>query len=136
MKRKCREYGLDNFKKEFPELSNSTVRVFYDIEDEKQCRMLVHDIISPFNDKFKRILYIILKNEYHDNLYKIEDTHVTAMKFLGRKCNNARIYCKEIFIDGKKIVMVSPYFKKVEKNQDDPGIISIIEKIKTYEYEF
>jgi hypothetical protein len=93
-------------------------------------------IIIPFNNKFKRILYIILKNEYHEDLYKLEDTHVTAMKFLGRKCKNARIYCKEIFIDGKKIVMVSPYFKKVKKNQDDPGIINIIDKIKTYEYEF
>lgn len=135
MKRKCIEYGLDKFKRQFPELANSTVRVFYDVEDIKQCKELIHDIISPFNEKFKRILSVVLKGDYQDNLYKIEDTNVTAMKFLGKNCNNARIYCKEILKNGKKVVMISPYFKKVEKNQDDPSILKIIADIKTYEYE-
>lgn len=135
MKRKCIEYGLDKFKRQFPELANSNVRVFLDCEDEKQLKEMVHDVIQPFNDKFKRILSVILKNEYQDNLYKIEDTNVTAMKFLGKNCNNARIYCKEVFKNGKKVVMVSPHFKKDNKNQDDPDIINIIENIKSYEYD-
>lgn len=133
MKRKCKEYSLDRFKHQFPELANSNVRIFYDCEDEKQLKKMVYEIISPFNNKFRRILSVVLKNEYHDNLYKKEDTNVTAMKFSGKK--NARIYCKEIFKDGKKVVMISPHFKKVKKNQDDPKIINIINNIKSYEYE-
>lgn len=135
MKRTYNEFGLSKIKKEFPEIANSDIRIFYDTTDMDACNEMVYKIIKPFNDKFKRIIYLILKNEYHDNLYKREDSHVTAMKFIGGKSNNARIYCKEIYCKGKKVVMISPYFKKVEKNQDDPKIMAIINDIKQFEYE-
>lgn len=135
MKRECTEYGLDKFKKEFPELSDSEVRVFYDTTDKQQCGKLVHEIIVPFNNKFKHILRLILKGEYQDNLYKIEDEDVTAIKFLGKATNNARIYCKEIYKNGKKVVMITPYYKKVQRNQNDSKIMQIIDNIKKYEYD-
>ena len=135
MKRKFEEYGLDRLKTKFPEIADSEVRIFFDTDDKDQLAMMVHDIIKPYNEKFRLILVLILKNQYLDHLYKIEDTNVTAIKFIGKKYNNARIYCKEIFKNGKKVVMISPYFKKVQKNKDDPHIKKIIEDIKSYEYE-
>jgi hypothetical protein len=135
MQRKFKEYGLDKFKREFPELANSSVRVFYDNEDEKMLGMLVNEILKPNLKKFRRILAVILKNEYHNDLYKREAENVTAMKFIGKQSRNARIYCKEIFAEGKKVVMITPYFKKTQRNQDDHAIMQIIETIKTYEYE-
>ena len=68
----------------------------------------------------------------------MEDRNVTAIKIKSGIVRNQeyRIYCKEIFQDGKKVVMITPYLKKVRKNQDDKRIVDIINSIKSYNYEF
>ena len=88
--------------------------------------------------RIKTIVAVILRNIYLDNIYKIEDKNVTAIKVKSGISKNQeyRIYCREIFQDGKKVVMISPFLKKVNRNQDDKRIIEIINKIKTYNYEF
>lgn len=75
---------------------------------------------------------------YLNNIYKIEDSNVTAIKIKSGIIRNQeyRIYCKEIFQNGKKVVMITSYLKKVNKNQDDRRIVDIINNIKTYTYEF
>ena len=75
---------------------------------------------------------------YPDKIYKMEDRNVTAIKIKSGIVRNQeyRIYCKEIFRDGKKVVMITPYLKKVSKNQDDKRIVDIINSIKSYNYEF
>ena len=75
---------------------------------------------------------------YPDNIYKKEDRHITAIKIKAGLVRNQeyRIYCKEIFQSGKKVVMIAPYLKKVQKNQDDKRIVEIIKSIQSYNYEF
>jgi hypothetical protein len=136
--RKSLKYNTDQFKKEFAELQNSLVEIYFDVEDQKDFQKINEVLKQAGAKKVKRIIAVILKNEYYDHIYKIEDKSVTAIKLKAGKSKNQnyRIYCKEIFKDGKKVVLITAHIKKVEKNQDDQTIINIIENIKTYHYEF
>ena len=138
MPRKLLKYNTDQFKKDFPELQNSIVEIYMDAENQKDFQKIGEVLKQAGPKKVKTIMAVILKNEYYNHIYKIEDKNVTAIKLKAgeSKNQNYRIYCKEIFKEGKKVVLITPYIKKVEKNQDDQTIINIIENIKTYDYEF
>jgi hypothetical protein len=135
--RKVLRYDTDQFKNEFPELKNSIVEIYLDAEDQKNLQKIGEALKQAGAKKIKTVMAIILKNEYYDHIYKIEDKNVTAIKLKAGKSKNQnyRIYCREIFKEGKKVVLITPYIKKVEKNQEDPTIIRIIETIKNYDYE-
>jgi len=136
--RKLLKYNTDPFKKEIPELQNSIVEIYLDAENQKDFQKIVEVLKQTGAKKVKTIMAVILKNEYHNLIYKREDKNVTAIKLKAGESNNQnyRIYCKEIFKDGKKVVLITPHIKKVEKNKNDQTIINIIETIKTYNYEF
>jgi hypothetical protein len=136
--RKLLKYSTDQFKREFPELQNSNVEIYLDAENQKDLQKISEVLKQAGAKKVKTVMAVILKNEYYDHIYKLEDKNITAIKLKAgaSKNQNYRIYCKEIFKDGKKVVLITPYVKKVTKNQDDQSIINIIENIKTYEYEF
>jgi hypothetical protein len=136
--RKLFKYPTDQFKKEIPELQSSMVEIYLDAENQKDFQKIVDVLKQAGAKKVKTIMGVILKNEYYNHIYKIEDKNVTAIKLKAgeSKNQNYRIYCKEIFTEGKKVVLITPFIKKVEKNQDDQTIINIIETIKTYDYEF
>lgn len=138
MARKLLKYDTDTFKKELPELQNSLVEIYFDVENLRDFQEITEVLKQAGSKKVKLIIAVILKNEYYDHIYKIEDKNVTAIKLKAGKSKNQnyRIYCKEIFKEGKKVVLITPHIKKVQKNQDDPTIIKIIENIKTYHYEF
>jgi hypothetical protein len=136
--RKLFKYSTDQFKSEFPELQNSNVEVYFDAENQKDLQKISEVLKQAGAKRVKTVMAVILKNEYYDHIYKLEDKNVTAIKLKAgeSKNQNYRIYCKEIFKDGKKVVLITPHIKKVEKNQNDQSIINIIETIKTYDYEF
>jgi hypothetical protein len=136
--RKCIKYNTDSFKKEIPELQNSEVEIYIDTEDGAITKQIAEVLKQGGAKRVKRIIAIILRNEYVDSIYKREDKNVTAIKINAGKAGNQnyRIYCKEVYQNGKKVVMITPHIKKVQKNQQDPKIIKIIERIKTYNYEF
>ncbi len=138
MLRKCQKYDTEPFKKEVPELANSKVEIYFDTENEKNYREIKKILERSSSKRLKLILAIILKNIYPDNIYKVEDKNVTAIKIKSGVVRNQeyRIYCKEIFKEGKKVVMVTAYLKKVNRNQDDKRIVEIIKTIKNYEYKF
>lgn len=138
MARKINKLNTEPFKRELPELQNSLVEIYFDIENQKNFRKIAEVLKQAGNKKVKRLIAVILKNEYHEQIYKREDDNVTAIKLTAgtSKNQNYRIYCKEIFKEGKKVVLITPYLKKVQKNQQDQTIINIIQSIKTYEYEF
>lgn len=138
MARKLNKYNTEAFKRALPELQNSTVEVYIDSENEKKLREIAEVLKQAGAKKVKRLMAVILKNEYHEQIYKREDGDITAIKLMAGKSGNQnyRIYCREIFRNGKKVVLITPYIKKVQKNQQDPTIINIIQSIKTYDYEF
>jgi hypothetical protein len=136
--RKCVKYDTTKFKEEIPELTSSNVEIYFDVENGKNYKEILEILELAGSKKLKRIIAVILSKLYLENIYKREDKNITAIKIKSGIVRNQeyRIYCKEIFQDGKKVVMVSPYLKKVNRNQDDKRIVEIIEKIKSYNYEF
>jgi hypothetical protein len=136
--RKVNKYNTEAFKKALPELQNSMVEIYFDAENPKNFQEIARVLQQAGEKKVKRLMAVILKNEYYDHIYKKEDGDITAIKLIaGRSKNqNYRIYCKEIFKAGKKVVLITPHIKKVQKNQQDQTIINIIQTIKTYDYEF
>ena len=138
MARKVNKYNTEAFKKALPELQNSMVEVYIDTENPKNFKEIAEVLKQAGPKKVKRLMAVILKNEYHELIYKREDGDVTAIKLMAGKSGNQnyRIYCREIFKDGKKVVLITPHIKKVQKNQQDQTIINIIQILKTYDYEF
>lgn len=138
MSRKYLKYDTKKFKEEFPEIANSKVEIYFDIENDKNYRDIIRVLENAGSKRLKLIIAVILRNMYPDKIYKMEDRNVTAIKIKSGIVRNQeyRIYCKEIFRDGKKVVMITPYLKKVSKNQDDKRIVDIINSIKSYNYEF
>ena len=138
MARKWVKYDTTKFKEEIPELTSSNVEIYFDVENGKNYKEILDILELAGSKKLKRIIAVILSKLYLENIYKREDKNITAIKIKSGIVRNQeyRIYCKEIFQDGKKVVMVSPYLKKVNRNQDDKRIVEIIEKIKSYNYEF
>jgi NADPH:quinone reductase-like Zn-dependent oxidoreductase len=138
VKRKYQKYDTEQFKKEIPELKDSRVEIYFDTENERNFQDIVKILEKAGSKRLKTIVAVILKNLYLDNIYKIEGKNITAIKIKSGIVRNQeyRIYCKEIFKDGKKVVMITPYLKKVNRNQDDKRIVDIIDDLKTYSYEF
>jgi hypothetical protein len=121
-----------------PELQNSNVEIYIDNEDQESFKKIIEVLKLAGGKKVKRIVSVILKNEYFDSIYKREDKNITAIKLQSGKSGNQnyRIYCTEVHAFGKKVVMVTPHIKKVQKNRQNPKIVNIIDNIKTYNYEF
>lgn len=138
MSRKHLKYDTKKFKEEISEIANSKVEIYFDIENDKNYRDIIKVLENAGHKRLKLIIAVILRNMYLDNIYKVEDRNVTAIKIKSGIVRNQeyRIYCKEIFQEGKKVVMITSYLKKVNKNQDDRRIVDIINNIKTYNYEF
>ena len=138
MPRKYLKYDTKTFKEAIPELANSKVEIYFDVENEKTYQEIIRVLENAGSKRLRLIIAVILRNLYLDKIYKIEDRNITAIKIKSGIVRNQeyRIYCKEIFQDGKKVVMITPYLKKVNKNQDDKRIVDIINNIKTYNYEF
>lgn len=138
MARKVNKFNTETFKRALPELQNSMVEVYIDVENQKNFQEIADVLNQAGGKKVKRLIAVILKNEYHEHIYKREDGDVTAIKLMAGKSGNQnyRIYCREIYREGKKVVLITPHIKKVQKNQQDQSIINIIQTIKTYDYEF
>lgn len=116
------------------ELGGSSVQVVVDAGFSKELLEILSD--ATIRKKFRRILYVVLSNKYDEDLYGREEVSsrakgVTAMKFKGKM--NLRIYCKEIFKDGKKVVMVTACLKKTQKV--NKSLKTLLESIGGYEYD-
>jgi hypothetical protein len=136
--RKYQKYDIENFKRDIPDLANSKVEIYFDTENEKSFHDILKILKNAGSKRLRLIIAVILRNMYPDNIYKKEEKHITAIKIKSGIVRNQeyRIYCKEIYQSGKKVVMITPYLKKVQKNQDDKRIIEIIKSIQSYNYEF
>jgi hypothetical protein len=119
-------------------VTHSNVEVYFDEDAEKEIvEFLVAD--SARLKKFRRILAVILTGKYNKDLYGKEDVsgvaeNVTAMKFKTKP--NSRIYCKEFFKDGKKVVLIELLENKDTQKASDKKIKSRLEAIGRRNYEF
>lgn len=133
MKRKCLKFNTDDFIKSFPEFENTNIELYLDTENAIE----ILDYLETRKKKFKMILYHIFSQKNDEDFYGKEDVSekakfITAMKFSSSE--NVRIYCKEFFIGGKKIVMIQKKLKKT--NKVNKALKIHLETLGGYEYEF
>lgn len=116
----------------------ANVEVHFDEDAEKEIvAFLAAD--SARLKKFRRILAVIMTGKYNKDLYGKEDVsgvaeNVTAMKFKTKP--NSRIYCKEFFKNGKKVVLIELLANKDTQKASDKKIKSRLEAIGRRHYEF
>ena len=128
---------LDEFKEQFSDYKKYDVDLYIDQSDPK-VKKKITTFLNAKEKKFKRILHVILSGKYDNDFYSQEGReigikHVTALKFKGRSNKNTRIYCKEIFQNGKKVVLITPLSKKVQKN--NTAINNLLRSIEKSTYE-
>ncbi|MFA8342049.1 MAG: hypothetical protein ACEPO8_03650 [Rhodothermaceae bacterium] len=137
MKRRCKKIPVEQFRKENGIPKHIKVDLYVDEETSGDILKFLRD--KGNSKKFNRILFEVLSNRYNDDLYRKENVSdkakdVTAMKFLNKSVENARIYCKEFILDDKKVVMITHYQKR--KQKIDSKLRAQLEKIGGYEYDF
>lgn len=142
MKRKCEKIPIEQYLVEMEIVNIQNVSIYIDIENEKECAEILNFLQKEKSrKKFKSILYAITQGQNNSDLYGGEDigrgtSSIKAMKFKGSIFNNTRIYCKEFFQNGKKIVMIEMLLKKAQRNKDDKKITTRLKTIGGYEYDF
>jgi hypothetical protein len=136
LKRKVEQIDTSKLKDDFPELRDSKVRIFLDAENSRDKQRIETLLQSAGRKKLNTIFGCILRCNYLNKIYKREAKGVTTIKFKGGKSKNqnVRIYCKEFHNNGRVVVLVTPFVKKVSKNVESEKILHIIEKITNLEY--
>lgn len=136
MKRKVEKIDANKLKEALPELKNSTVEIYIDCENQKSKNEIIQILSYAGRKRINTILGCILRGAYNNSIYKKEGKGVAAIKLKGGKSKNQniRIYCKEFYRNGKKVVMVTPLVKKVQKNRKSKTILNIVSTVQKLEY--
>jgi hypothetical protein len=137
VKRKCREFTIRGFLDELRVPNYMNIKFYIDLENSSEILSFLKK--QSIRKRFKLIIYSIVTGTNNSTLYGGEAVSpktksITAMKF--NDARNIRVYCKEISLNGKKIIMISAYSKKANTVQDDKKIKTLIETISEYEYDF
>ena len=107
-----------------------------DSANEKKILQFIED--KRLIKKFELICLTILSGTRNAGLYDKEDINerckaVTAMKFKGNL--NARIYCKEVKLKNKTLIIIASELLESKKNQKNQHKeINMIEKVASYDY--
>jgi len=142
LKRKCEKIPIDEYLGPAEIENAQNISVYIDTENIKEYTEILDFLQKTKNrKKFQTILTVIISGHNNSSLYGDEEIckttkDIKAMKFKKGAFNNTRIYCKEFFQNGKKIVMIEMLQKKATRNQDDKKITTRLKVIGGYEYEF
>ncbi len=140
MNRDCIKFPLSKFlednKNSFKDIKLIDVELYIDSKNSKEIIAFLKN--EQHKKKLKDILYYILQGKTSDGLYRKEGVStkakdITAMKFSGKL--NPRIYCKEFFKKGKKIVMIVLLDNKNFQKANNKSLKPKLESIGGYEYE-
>ncbi len=130
MVRDCVQYSIEEILKEFSISNDFNIEFYIDKKEEKK----IVKFLNSQKKKFRIILIHILRNIQNKDLYGSEPHGLKAMKF--KSLNNARIYCKEFFIENKKIVLIHFLENKKFQKAKNKKIINKLKSISNYEYIF
>jgi len=128
--RNCIKYDIGDILKEFNISNDFNIEFYIDVKEEKAIRKF----LITQRKRLRIILYHIIKNLPNNDIYGSEPFGLKAMKF--RSINNARIYCKEIFRDNKKIVLIHFLRNKTFQRASNKKLINKLKSISEYEFKF
>lgn len=103
------KYNTESLQRELPELGHSKVEIYFDAEDEHQFQQIAHVFRIAGQRRVKRLIAIVLKSEYHDQLYKKGKGDTAIIKITICEAGEQlqyQIACKEIFENDRKIVLI------------------------------
>lgn len=110
--------------------------------DEAAAKEIVEFLSSTdqVKNRFRKIALALVTGNITKDLYGPEEVsakakNMKAMKFKGANRLNPRIYCKEFYEGGRKIVMIY-YLRHKATQKVDKKLKTKIEAIGEYEYEF
>lgn len=109
MSKRLIKYNTESLQRELPELEYSKVEIYFDVEDVVQFQQIADVFRNAGERKVKRLIAIILKNEYHDQLYKKGKGDAAIIKISICDANeqlNYQVACKEIFENDRKKVLI------------------------------
>ena len=108
------KYNTESLKKLLPELECSQVEIYFDTENEEQLQEIATVFHKAGERKVKRALAVILKNDYHDQVYKKKKGDLAVIKLaIGeQKQEIHHIYCSEVFENGRKTVSIRYCLRK------------------------
>jgi len=128
--RNCTKYDIKAFVKQMNIEGLENVELYIDNKQKKEILAFLSD--KKNKSKFRRILYEIGQNRYPSHLYRKEPYDLVAMKFAGGL--NPRIYCKELFTEKRKIVMIHLLAHKTQKKAQEKSLGPKLKSISKFEY--
>jgi hypothetical protein len=107
--------------------------------DEKNKDSIIDFLKEKGKDKLSRIFSKINNGKPPKGVYESEDydnsiKNVTAIKFKGRKFNNARIYCKDYAENKPRIIILSELLKSKKQKKLTHKEKNLIKKVNDYDY--
>ena len=118
MSNKWIKYNTEAIQRALPELQHSTVEIYFDTSDEDQFTEITTVFKQSGAKRIKRLIAVILKNEYHDHIYKKEEGDIAVIKLISGQgeYQSYHIRCREILKGGKKLVVISSC-EKIDETQ-------------------
>jgi bifunctional DNA-binding transcriptional regulator/antitoxin component of YhaV-PrlF toxin-antitoxin module len=129
--RKCVKYNIESLTEGFGIQNGYPVEIFIDSEGEAE----INAFLKKNQKKFRMILYSIIEGRYPEHLYRREPHNTTAMKF-NAGSTNPRVYCKEYFNNGKKVVMIMLLENKDFQKANNKKLEPKLKLISEYQYDF
>ncbi len=110
---------------------------FY-IDEENQGKIFIF-LKGKSKERLRYIFSRICKGKPPTDVYSSENysdniKNVTAIKFKGRKFNNARIYCKDYNDRKPRIIVLSELLTSKKNNKLKHGERNLIKKVNNYDY--
>lgn len=112
--------------------------VFY--IDEKNKDSIIDFLKEKGKDKLVRIFSRINNGKPPKDVYDSENydnsiKNVTAIKFKGKKFNNARIYCKDYAENKPRIIILSELLKSKKQTKLTEKERNLIKKVNDHDYQ-
>ncbi len=111
--------------------------VFY-IDEENQSE-IINFLKEKGKERLKYIFSRICKGKPPKDVYSSENysdniKNVTAIKFKGKKFNNARIYCKDYNDRKPRIIVLSELLESKKQDKLAQKERNLINKVNNYDY--
>lgn len=135
---------MKRYKVKFEEINGTIFDI--DVNECGEEGRNVDKIISFLKDekakkKLRHIIELISKGEKNNNVYGPENfnesiKNITAIKFKGKKFNNARIYCQDNEGDTPRVIVLCELHRSKKQDKLTEKERNIITRINDYDYEY
>lgn len=111
------------------------IMFYVDENNDGDIRRFFRDDFSKLQKKLHKIANkIATKDEYGSENYNNQIKNVTAIKFKGRWFGNARIYCKDYYLNSQRVIVLSELLHSKKQNKLRQREKTLINRVNSYDY--